>query len=156
MAAHRTPDHIRKGMVKLHQEGKTLRFIANSYKTNHTSVKKILIAEGVYNPPKQGSWSKKTWGGKADKPPKKKAIQRRKKRDSELCLKCDRPFKSEGIHNRICPNCQNSNAIIVDNYIEDYAHKSNAAAIAQHRESIELMKLGPPVPDPKAKKEQRK
>ena len=40
--------------------------------------------------------------------------KRKKKFDSRTCLKCDRDFMSEGIYNRICPNCREGNSYIVD------------------------------------------
>jgi len=33
-------------------------------------------------------------------------------KDMRTCLRCDREFESDGIYNRICPNCKNSNANI--------------------------------------------
>ncbi len=36
--------------------------------------------------------------------------RRKKKKDKRVCLRCDREFMSEGIYNRICPNCQESNS----------------------------------------------
>lgn len=43
------------------------------------------------------------------------AKRRKKKKDKRVCLRCDREFMSEGIYNRICPNCRESNANIVVN-----------------------------------------
>lgn len=34
----------------------------------------------------------------------------RKKKDKRVCLRCDREFMSDGIYNRICPNCREANA----------------------------------------------
>ncbi len=34
----------------------------------------------------------------------------KKKKTKRICLRCDREFMSEGIYNRICPNCTNTNA----------------------------------------------
>jgi len=36
--------------------------------------------------------------------------RRRKKKTKRVCLRCDREFMSDGIYNRICPNCRESNA----------------------------------------------
>jgi len=33
-------------------------------------------------------------------------------KDFRTCLRCDRDFESDGIYNRICPNCRSSNANI--------------------------------------------
>ncbi len=40
------------------------------------------------------------------------AKRRKKKKTKRVCLRCDREFYSEGIYNRICPNCRESNANI--------------------------------------------
>jgi len=40
------------------------------------------------------------------RPPKKKW---RKKKDKRVCLRCQKDFLSEGIHNRICSNCNKTN-----------------------------------------------
>jgi|GEM_PF-2799566 len=41
---------------------------------------------------------------------KKPANMRKKKKEKRTCLRCDKEFLSEGIHNRICHNCRDSNA----------------------------------------------
>ena len=33
------------------------------------------------------------------------------------CLKCDREFKSEGDHNRLCDCCHDTNKLIEDRYL---------------------------------------
>ena len=40
------------------------------------------------------------------------AKRRKKKKIKRVCLRCDREFMSDGIYNRICPNCRESNANI--------------------------------------------
>lgn len=50
----------------------------------------------------QGSATTKNNGGK----------KKKKKTTKRVCLRCDREFDSEGIYNRICPNCRESNANI--------------------------------------------
>lgn len=40
------------------------------------------------------------------------AKRRKKRKTKRVCLRCDREFMSEGIYNRICPNCRESNANI--------------------------------------------
>jgi predicted RNA-binding Zn-ribbon protein involved in translation (DUF1610 family) len=40
------------------------------------------------------------------------AKRRKKRKTKRTCLRCDRQFLSEGIYNRICPNCRESNANI--------------------------------------------
>lgn len=40
------------------------------------------------------------------------ARRRKKRKTKRTCLRCDRDFMSDGIYNRICPNCRESNANI--------------------------------------------
>jgi Zn finger protein HypA/HybF involved in hydrogenase expression len=40
------------------------------------------------------------------------AKRRKKRKTKRVCLRCDREFMSDGIYNRICPNCRESNANI--------------------------------------------
>ena len=40
------------------------------------------------------------------------AKRRKKRKNKRTCLRCDREFQSDGIYNRICPNCRESNANI--------------------------------------------
>jgi len=40
------------------------------------------------------------------------AKRRKKKKTKRTCLRCDREFMSDGIYNRICANCRESNANI--------------------------------------------
>ncbi len=47
----------------------------------------------------------------AEKPMGKKE-QRKAQQSTRICLRCDKPFLSDGIFNRICPNCRESNANI--------------------------------------------
>ena len=35
--------------------------------------------------------------------------KKRKEKTKRTCLRCDRDFMSDGIYNRICPNCRQSN-----------------------------------------------
>ncbi|MFC1599028.1 hypothetical protein ACFL2U_03435 [Patescibacteria group bacterium] len=39
----------------------------------------------------------------------------KKKKTKRTCLRCDREFLSDGIYNRICPNCRESNSNIAIN-----------------------------------------
>jgi len=46
--------------------------------------------------------------------------RKKKKKNKRVCLRCDREFMSEGIYNRVCPNCRESNAnIALYPYCED-------------------------------------
>jgi hypothetical protein len=36
--------------------------------------------------------------------------KRKRKQSKRVCLRCDREFLSDGIYNRICPNCREANA----------------------------------------------
>jgi hypothetical protein len=38
------------------------------------------------------------------------AKRKSKQKTKRVCLRCDREFMSDGIYNRICPNCQNANS----------------------------------------------
>lgn len=40
--------------------------------------------------------------------------KRKPKKNRRICLKCDKPFMSEGIYNRVCHACRESNEVIRD------------------------------------------
>lgn len=44
------------------------------------------------------------------------AGRRKRKLTKRSCLRCDRDFMSDGIHNRVCPNCRDSNKNFADMY----------------------------------------
>ena len=48
----------------------------------------------------------------------RKTKRRKRKKTNRVCLKCDREFMSDGIYNRICSNCRESNANIALGNIE--------------------------------------
>jgi hypothetical protein len=61
------------------------------------------------------------------------AKRRRKKKTRRTCLRCDREFLSEGIYNRICPNCRESNANIAM-YPNDSTYDYPQGEITVHRD----------------------
>jgi Zn finger protein HypA/HybF involved in hydrogenase expression len=54
------------------------------------------------------------------------AKRRKKRKSKRVCLRCDREFQSDGIYNRICPNCQESNANIAIHQAEPVSELSLA------------------------------
>jgi len=44
--------------------------------------------------------------------------KRKRKKSKQNCLRCDREFPSEGINNRVCPNCRESNDRVANMYVE--------------------------------------
>jgi len=44
--------------------------------------------------------------------------KRKRKKSKRTCLRCDRKFLSEGIYNRVCPNCRESNDRVANTYLE--------------------------------------
>jgi hypothetical protein len=44
--------------------------------------------------------------------------RKKRKQSTRTCLRCDREFMSDGIYNRICSNCRESNANIAVPYAE--------------------------------------
>ncbi len=61
------------------------------------------------------------------------AKRKKKKKNKRVCLRCDRVFMSEGIYNRICPNCRESNANIAM-YPYDSAYESPQGDISSRRD----------------------
>lgn len=45
----------------------------------------------------------------------------RPKKTKRVCLRCDSEFPSDGIYNRICPNCRESNANVSEMSAESYS-----------------------------------
>ena len=66
----------------------------HAYKAAFGSIKNALVAAGIEPGPKRGRLM---------------ARQRRKTATRE-CLRCDKPFASEGAHNRLCDGCRDKNA----------------------------------------------
>ncbi len=61
------------------------------------------------------------------------AKRRKKKKTKRVCLRCDREFMSDGIYNRICPNCRESNANIAL-YPYDSVHDYPSGDIVSKRD----------------------
>ena len=61
------------------------------------------------------------------------AKRRKKRKSKRVCLRCDREFMSEGIYNRICPNCRESNANIAM-YPSDSAYEYPAGEVYINRD----------------------
>jgi len=46
--------------------------------------------------------------------------RRKKKKTRRACLRCDREFMSEGIFNRICPNCKKNEKTVANEPLEAF------------------------------------
>jgi hypothetical protein len=82
-------DAEKASIIADYREGLTVGFIATEYNRGTATVIRVLRAAGITVETKK--------------------YKTRKKYQLRECLKCGRPFKSTGIHNRICGNCNDTN-----------------------------------------------
>lgn len=86
-----TPEDYRR-VTEMRLAGMTLREIAKVLKRTREAIDSALVR---------------------DKEKRQATFKKRKvKKTRRQCLKCDRMFLSEGIYNRVCPLCRESNAIV--------------------------------------------